>query len=66
MMLNENADMLMQEHGNDFPIVIYCDGGECSASKDLKKFLTVFGFTDVYIFPGGIAEWNSQDLPLTK
>jgi rhodanese-related sulfurtransferase len=42
----------------DFPIVTYCDGGNCEASIDLAQLLKEYGYTDVAVFYGGWEQWQ--------
>ncbi|MBJ7537869.1 rhodanese-like domain-containing protein [Marinomonas transparens] len=52
------------EKHKDAPIILVCKSGVTSgaSAKDLKKE----GFTKVYKLQGGIAEWQSSNLPLVK
>ncbi|QUX90538.1 rhodanese-like domain-containing protein [Marinomonas sp. A3A] len=52
------------EKHKDAPIIIVCKSGVTSgaSAKDLKKA----GFGKVYKLQGGIAEWQSSNLPLVK
>ena len=39
-------------------LIVYCDGGACDLSHILTQELTtVFGFKEVFIYPGGWEEW---------
>jgi rhodanese-related sulfurtransferase len=60
--MKENQTRL--EKHKDAPIIIVCKSGVTSgaSAKDLKKA----GFTKVYKLQGGIAEWQSSNLPLVK
>lgn len=45
-------------------VVVYCTNYQCLASKDVAKKLKEFGFNDVKVFTGGIAQWyqlNQKD-----
>ena len=43
----------------DFPVVIYCSGGECDLSVDLGDFLfEEYEFSSVLIFEGGYPQWQ--------
>ncbi|WCE06104.1 rhodanese-like domain-containing protein [Pseudoxanthomonas sp. JBR18] len=46
------------------PVVLVCRNGQSSstAAAQLKKA----GFTKVYVLEGGVASWQSADLPLVK
>lgn len=39
------------------PILVYCGGSECDDALELAKKLREFGFQDVTLYPGGVAEW---------
>lgn len=39
------------------PILVYCGGSECDDALELAKKLRDFGFQDVTLYPGGLAEW---------
>ena len=60
--MKENQTRL--EKHKDAPIIIVGKSGVTSgaSAKDLKKA----GFTKVYKLQGGIAEWQSSNLPLVK
>lgn len=60
--MKENLNRL--EKHKDAPIILVCKSGVTSgpSAKDLKKE----GFTNVYKLQGGIAEWQSSNLPLVK
>lgn len=60
--MKENLNLL--EKKKDAPIIVVCKSGMTSGAtaKDLNKE----GFTTVYKLQGGIAEWQSSNLPLIK
>ena len=60
--MKENLHRL--EKNKEAPIIVVCKSGVTSGAtaKDLKKE----GFTQVYKLQGGIAEWQSSNLPLVK
>ena len=45
-------------------IVIYCSGGDCDESHNLRDQLAVYGYTATYIFVGGMEAWNDAGLPV--
>jgi len=47
-------------------IVIYCDGTDCDTSKRLASELTKIGYTNCFVFIGGISAWIEADLPIEK
>lgn len=48
------------------PIVIYCGGGDCDASKNLAILLQGAGFTRLHIIEQGFPEWVSKGFPVEK
>lgn len=47
-------------------VVVYCDGESCDASKELALRLRSAGFTNVYVFVGGLEAWRSAKMPLLR
>ena len=48
----------------DTEIVVYCSGTECESSLYEARYLQELGYTRLYIFFGGSAEWESNDFPM--
>jgi rhodanese-related sulfurtransferase len=48
----------------DMPIIVYCGGGECDASKIVKRLLNSHGFADVLIFEEGYPAWQAAGYPV--
>lgn len=48
------------------PIVIYCGGGDCDASKNLAILLQGAGFTRIHIFEAGFPAWVEAGHPVEK
>ncbi|MBX3390102.1 MAG: rhodanese-like domain-containing protein [Phycisphaeraceae bacterium] len=46
------------------PVVIYCDGGDCDASKNLAILLQQAGFARIYIFEAGFPDWKKHGFPV--
>lgn len=46
------------------PIIVYGAGGDSLDAATAAEKLTKAGYTDVSAFPGGIAEWKQNNLPL--
>lgn len=42
----------------DTPILVYCGGADCDDALELAKRLREFGFRDLTLYPGGLAEWR--------
>ncbi|MDR0993463.1 MAG: rhodanese-like domain-containing protein [Verrucomicrobiota bacterium] len=41
------------------PLLLYCDGADCSDSLELAIELRGYGFSDVTLYPGGYEEWQA-------
>lgn len=50
----------------DQAIVIYCSGVKCSRSYRASAKALSWGFTKVYYFRGGIAEWKKAGYKITE
>lgn len=48
---------LLGGKASDYPIVTYCAGLHCNASKDATNLLMNSGYTNVCAFEGGMSEW---------
>ncbi len=48
----------------DEPIVIYCSGVKCSRSYRASEKAVSWGFSKVFYFRGGIADWRKAGYPL--
>ncbi len=49
----------------EYPVVIYCGGGECDLSTDLGDMLfEEYEFFYVLIYEGGYPEWESAGFPV--
>lgn len=46
------------------PVVIYCDGGDCDASRNLAILLQQAGFSKIYIFEAGFPDWKKHGFPV--
>jgi rhodanese-related sulfurtransferase len=58
------ADMLMSSYGSDQPIITYCEGAQCTLSKELAEKLTWLGFQKVYFVVDGWGQWTKHRLPV--
>lgn len=45
-------------------LVVYCSGGDCDLSLRLGRLLAGRGYSKVFVFEGGITEWQDQGEPL--
>jgi rhodanese-related sulfurtransferase len=50
----------------DAAIVVYCASETCRNSHQVAKLLRDVGYTDVRVYAGGKADWESAGLPLEK
>jgi len=48
------------------PVVIYCGGGDCDASKNLAILLQGAGYTKIHIIEQGFPEWVAKGFPVEK
>ncbi len=46
------------------PVIVYGAGGDSLDATTAAEKLTKAGYTNVTVFPGGIAEWRQNNLPL--
>lgn len=45
-------------------IVVYCSNYECPQSHVAAEKLAALGFTEVYVYEGGLQEWEEAGYPL--
>jgi rhodanese-related sulfurtransferase len=50
----------------DLPVVVYCGGGECDASKLVALKLQDRGYTTLYIYHDGYSGWTKAGMPVEK
>ncbi len=50
----------------DEPVVVYCDGGDCHESEQLRAMMTQARFTHVFIMEDGYPGWSAAGLPVVK
>jgi rhodanese-related sulfurtransferase len=48
------------------PVVVYCPGPQCGASRSVAEQLARRGFTNVAVFPGGWQAWQQAGLPVER
>jgi rhodanese-related sulfurtransferase len=60
------ADTLMAGTAPDQVIVTYCDGPQCTLSRDLAEKLTWLGFERVYYLVDGWGLWQAHGLPVSR
>jgi rhodanese-related sulfurtransferase len=47
-------------------MVVYCTSFNCTYSVKIAKMLRLLKYTNVFIFRGGIEEWDNMGYPLEK
>jgi rhodanese-related sulfurtransferase len=47
-------------------IVVYCGGPACPSAKQAAAKLQSLGYTNVFAYEGGLADWSENGLPLMK
>ncbi len=57
-------DKYIKELVKDECIVCYCIGGSCDESFHLSQSLAYEGFSEVYLYEGGIEEWRLYEYPV--
>jgi len=67
LLLNEQeADTLMFQHfeklqDNTKPVVVYCDGAACQASRKMREYLKErLAIEEIYILRGGWKAWQEK------
>ncbi len=60
-----DAPQILLDLPKDFPIVVYCSGGEnCEASEDVALHLNGLGFFNVSVLHDGIVGWEAVGYPM--
>jgi rhodanese-related sulfurtransferase len=62
--VDELSKRAEQELKKEEEIVVYCSSFTCQASPAAAKKLDKMGYTRVYHFKGGIADWKEAGYPL--
>ncbi len=57
---------ILPELARDTEIIVYCTNEACAASKLRAAMLVEAGFTNVFRFAGGLAEWVGAGLPIVE
>jgi rhodanese-related sulfurtransferase len=52
--------------GKATPVIFYCNGVKCGRSATAAKIAVTAGYTDIYWFRGGWAEWTAKGYPITR
>ncbi|MBY0113877.1 MAG: hypothetical protein K2Y21_13755 [Phycisphaerales bacterium] len=58
------ADEAMKVMDANQPVVIYCGGGDCDASKNVAILLQQAGFKQLHIIEKGYPEWKELGYPI--
>ena len=61
--INIPLDKLEEKLGElprDRPIVVYCGSSRCTASLKAARLLSEKGFTNIYRYVGGLADWKTR------
>lgn len=59
----ERVENVLRGKDKDYPIVTYCAGIHCNASKDAANLLIEADHTNVSAFEGGMEEWLEAGYP---
>lgn len=46
------------------PVIVYCASNECQLSPQAAKHLDRLGYTQVFDYEAGKADWEKADLPV--
>jgi rhodanese-related sulfurtransferase len=61
-----NGSEVLNYLDRDSPLVVYCSGGACDASKNLVKLLQQAGFKQARIMEDGYPAWEKAGYPTAK
>lgn len=72
----KDADWIYHEGAKDNPklkdiakdrlMIVYCGGAKCEQAEHLVDQLEEAGFTNVFVFPGGMDEWRAAGYPIDE
>ncbi len=60
----EKVDELADTIDKEAQVVIYCSNYQCTSSEYVAKKLRAKGFSSIYVYEAGMAEWYQQGLPV--
>lgn len=60
----EDLDSFADTLDRSIPVVLYCSNYQCTASGSGAALLHRKGFSSVYVYEGGMAEWKQKGLPV--
>ena len=52
--------------GKDDPVIFHCWGPACSYSAMACAKARLWGYKDIFYFPGGFPAWKASDFPIEK
>ena len=58
-----NGSEVLNYLDKDGPLVVYCSGGQCDASKNLVKLLQLAGYKQARIMEDGYPAWKQAGYP---
>lgn len=62
----KKVEHLLGGKEKNYPIVTYCGGFQCNASKNAANLLIAADHTQVSAFEGGMEDWLAADYPTTS
>ena len=62
--INSQADIAVHVPTKDTPVLVYCNGIKCGRSSDAAGKAVSFGYSNVYYYRNGMAEWTERGLPI--
>ena len=62
----DEAALAAHVPARDAPLLFYCNGIRCLRSSNAASKALEWGYTNLYWFRGGWAEWQDKRLPIAK
>jgi rhodanese-related sulfurtransferase len=59
-------DVVNQRLSRDLPMVVYCSGGNCDASKSVAMRLKDLGFAQTFVYEDGYTGWTTAGEAVEK
>ncbi len=59
-----DANLAANISAKDTPVCFYCNGTTCGRSADAVNKAKAAGYSNLYWFRGGIAEWKEKGFPI--
>ena len=60
----DELDQFEERFAKEKDIIVYCASSDCDASPRAAKALSERGFTKVFDYEGGVADWEEGHLPM--